>query len=388
MKMKTKHAIYFVICLMFLSKTVLAQPMLLPAAPQVTAKSFILIDANSNHVLVEKNADELLEPASLTKMMTAYVIEHEIKKAQIPIDEQVLISEKAWRTEGSRMFVEVNKRVPVIDLIKGIVIQSGNDASVAMAEFIAGSENAFADLMNQYAKQLNMTNTHFINSTGLPDPTHKTTARDLSKLAAALINDFPEHYDIYSQKEFVFNGIRQRNRNSLLWQDDSVDGIKTGHTDAAGYCLVASAVRSGMRLISVVMGSTDSKSRASDTQNLLTYGFRFFETHKLYSSGDKLTKSRVWKGAQKEVELGVNQDFYVTIPRGRYEQLKAEIRVENNITAPTEKGDDFGQVVIALHEQEIGTVPLVALSDVSLGNWWRRFIDAIAQFLKNLFNLG
>lgn len=365
-----------------------ATPMLVPAPPKLNAKAYILIDANSGHVLVEKDADVVLEPASLTKVMTAYVVEHEIHNAGISLEEEVLISEKAWKTGGSRMFVEVNKRVPISELIKGIVIQSGNDASVAMAEYIAGSESAFADLMNQYALQLGMNNSHFVNSTGLSEPTHKTTARDLATLSVALINEFPEHYKIYSQKEFMFNDIKQVNRNKLLWRDDSVDGIKTGYTTEAGYCLVSSAVRNGMRLISVVLGSDSVKKRTDDTQKLLTYGFRFFETHKLYSSGDKLTDSRVWKGTQKQVALGVDSDFYVTIPRGRYKQLKAEIQVEGSITAPTAKGQNYGNVIIALHEQEIATVPLVALDDVNLGSWWRRFIDAIVQFFKNIFSFG
>ena len=277
--------------------TLPAQPVIIPAPPEVAASSYILIDAESGRVIMEKNADQPLPPASLTKMMTSYVVEYEAERGKIKYTDPVLISVNAWRTGGSKMFVREGTTVSVEDLLKGIIIQSGNDASVAIAEHIAGSESAFADIMNQDAKVLGMNNTHFVNATGLPAQNHYSSARDLAILAKALITHFPEQYKIYAEKYFTWNDIRQPNRNLLLWRDNTVDGLKTGHTDEAGYCLVASAVRDGMRMISVVLGTTSEEARARETQKLLSYGFRYFETHHLYSPGVTLQDAQVWKGA-------------------------------------------------------------------------------------------
>ena len=298
----------------------------IPAPPKVAAKNYMLIDASSGRVLAEKEADAQIEPASITKLMTSYVIYKELEAGRLSMDDMVTISEKAWRMGGSRMYVEVDKQVSVYDLMKGLIIQSGNDATVALAEHVAGTERAFVDLMNQHAAEMGMAGTYFVNSTGWPAEGHLTTARDIATLARAVIEEFPEHYAWYKEKVFTFNNIKQYNRNKLLWSDDSVDGIKTGHTESAGYCLVASAVRSDMRLISVVLGTDSEKSRASVSQSLLNYGFRFFETHKLYAAGEILNRSRVWKGENEKVSLGLLEDLYITIPRGSYGELEAVTR--------------------------------------------------------------
>ncbi|MGB5518027.1 MAG: D-alanyl-D-alanine carboxypeptidase family protein [Gammaproteobacteria bacterium] len=354
----------------------------IPAAPKVAAKNYILVDADSGSVLAEKEADLQVEPASITKMMTAYVIYREIEAARLSMDDIVTISEKAWRMGGSRMYVEVDSQVSVHDLMKGLIIQSGNDATVALAEHVAGSERAFVDLMNQYAASLGMSNTHYVNSTGWPEEGHLTSARDIAKLASAIINEFPEHYAWYKEKVYTYNNIKQYNRNKLLWRDDSVDGIKTGHTESAGYCLVASALRSDMRLISVALGTDSEKSRANVSQSLLNYGFRFFETHKLYSAGEVLNKSRVWKGESEKVSLGLQQDLYITIPRGSYSELEAVMDVDANIVAPLEKGSQHGAVRVSLADEEMLNAPLVALQPVAEGSIFQIAKDHILQ----LFN--
>ena len=354
----------------------------IPAAPKVAAKNYILVDADSGSVLAEKEADLQVEPASITKMMTAYVIYREIEAARLSMDDIVTISEKAWRMGGSRMYVEVDSQVSVHDLMKGLIIQSGNDATVALAEHVAGSERAFVDLMNQYAASLGMSNTHYVNSTGWPEEGHLTSARDIAKLASAIINEFPEHYAWYKEKVYTYNTIKQYNRNKLLWRDDSVDGIKTGHTESAGYCLVASALRSDMRLISVALGTDSEKSRANVSQSLLNYGFRFFETHKLYSAGEVLNKSRVWKGESEKVSLGLQQDLYITIPRGSYSELEAVMDVDANIVAPLEKGSQHGAVRVSLADEEMLNAPLVALQPVAEGSIFQIAKDHILQ----LFN--
>ncbi len=353
-----------------------------PAAPTLGAESYILVDFNSGRVLVEHNADLRVEPASITKLMTAYVVFHELDEGNITLQETVPISEKAWRTGGSRMFIDPKMQVSVEDLIRGMVIQSGNDACVALAEHVAGSEEAFAELMNMYAQRLGMTATNFRNSTGLPDPDHYTTARDIAILSAATIRDFPDFYGWYSEKEFTFNNIRQHNRNTLLWRDPAIDGLKTGHTEAAGYCLAASAKRDGMRLISAVMGSSSESSRASETQTLLNYGFRFFETHRLYSAGEILNRSRVWKGDSEKVSLGLLEDLYITIPRGSYGQLEAVMDVDASIVAPLDKGSQHGAVRVNLAEEEMLQAPLVALESVNEGSLFQIAKDHILQ----LFN--
>ena len=354
----------------------------IPAPPQVAAKNYILVDASSGSVLAEKEADVQVEPASITKLMTSYVIYRELEEGRLSMDDMVTISEKAWRMGGSRMYVEVDKQVSMHDLMKGLIIQSGNDATVALAEHIAGTERAFVDLMNQHAAKLGMANTYFMNSSGWPEEGHLTSARDISKLALAVIQEFPEHYAWYKEKVFTYNNIKQYNRNKLLWSDESVDGIKTGHTESAGYCLVASAVRSDMRLISVVLGTDSEKSRASVSQSLLNYGFRFFETHRLYAAGEILNRSRVWKGDSEKVSLGLLEDLYVTIPRGSYGALEAVMDVDANIEAPLDKGSQHGAVRVNLAEEEMLHTPLVALESVSEGSLFQIAKDHILQ----LFN--
>lgn len=348
-----------------------------PQPPQIEASSYILIDANSGRVLAEKNSDQPLEPASLTKIMTVYAVDAELNKKTLSLDDLVTISETAWRTEGSRMFVDPKTQVTIGDLLKGVIIQSGNDASVALAEHLAGSEAAFSELMNYYARNLGMNNTYFVNSTGLPDPNHMTTARDLAILSQALIRDFPESYSQHAEKEFTYNSIKQHNRNNLLWRDNSVDGIKTGHTSSAGYCLVASAQRDGMRVISVVMGSANEEARASQTQALINYGFRFYETHKLYTAYQTIQSPTVFKGQHHSVNLGVAEDLYITIPRGRYDELAIESELPQHLEAPLQQGESYGTVKIRLDEEIVSEQNLIALNDVPEGGVWRRTVDAV-----------
>ncbi len=359
---------------------------ILPSPPQLAAKSYMLMDAASGEVLVEHNGDERLPPASLTKLMTAYIATLEIQKGQISDSDMVTVSEKAWRTGGSRMFIQVNTQVSVDDLLHGIIIQSGNDASVAMAEHIAGSEEAFADLMNATAQRLGMTNSHFMNATGLPDPEHYSSANDMAKLARAIIYEDPAHYAIYAQKEFLWNNIKQPNRNLLLWRDKTVDGLKTGHTEEAGYCLVASAVRDNMRLISVVFGTDSEQARAAETQKLLTYGFRFFETRTFYQKGTELAEAQVWKGQQSKLKAGLPQDLTMTLPRGQVEKLQAVMSFNGTLTAPIQQGDVVGKVEVKLDDKVVRSTDLVALETVEEGGLFRRFWDSIRLFFYSLFN--
>lgn len=346
-----------------------------PAAPKLSSKSFLLIDINSDTVLAQKKIDRLIEPASITKMMTAYVVYKELEIGRITLDEKVTISEKAWRMKGSKMFVEVGSKVRLGDLLRGLIIQSGNDASVALAEHIAGTEIIFADYMNQYAKALGMNKTHYVNSTGWPHRRHKTTARDIAILAKALIAEFPEHYELYSEKSMTYNGIKQYNRNKLLWRDKSIDGIKTGHTDSAGYCLVASAKRGDMRLISVILGTASNKARTDQSQKLLNYGFRFYESHALYEAGEGLKDVRIWEGEKENLALGLMQNLTVTIPRGQYKKLQASMEIDQTIIAPVKKGQEIGSVHVKLNGDEIITMPLVALSSVAKGGLLQRAKD-------------
>lgn len=358
----------------------------IPSAPSISARAYILEDYQSGHAIAEANADERMDPASLTKMMTAYVISRELAAGHVKLDAELRVSEKAWRTGGSRMFVEVGNSVKVEDLLRGVIVQSGNDACVTLAEGIAGSEDAFAQMMNHEAQRLGMTNTHFMNSTGLPDPEHYTTARDLATLSRALIRDFPEHYAWYSERDFSYNNITQHNRNTLLWWDQSVDGIKTGHTESAGYCLAASAQKEGMRLITVVLGASGEKSRATESQKLLTYGFRFYETHKLYSADDVLSEPRIWGGDSSTIPLGVDEDYYVTIPRGQYKRLNASLNMDSSIEAPAEKGQAFGSVVVKLGDEDLDKRPLVALAAVAEGGMFRRAFDWVQRQVSQLFD--
>lgn len=362
-----------------------AKPALIPAPPQVSAKSYILLDAESGEIIVQSNSHQSLPPASLTKMMTAYIVEGEVASGDINLYDEVPVSVKAWKTGGSKMFIKEGSKVVLEDLLKGVVIQSGNDASIALAEYVAGSEDAFADVMNQQAAVLGMTNSNFVNATGLPNENHVSTASDLAILARAIIKDFPEQYSLYSEKYFTYNNIRQPNRNRLLWRDKSVDGLKTGHTDAAGYCLVASAVRDNMRLISVVMGTNSEEARAKETQKLLNYGFRYFKTHKLYEPAQSLTTSRVWGGKTDEVSLGVANEIVVTIPRGHKSELDAKIDLDPTIRAPIEVGQEFGRLVVKLDDKIIVNEPLVALEPVEEGGLFKRIWDWIKLFFLGLF---
>ncbi len=353
-----------------------------PAPPSVAATGYLLVDMDSDTVLAARDADQRLEPASLTKIMTAHIVFREIRDGSVKLTDQVLVSEKAWRTPGSRMFIEVNKRVSVEDLLKGLIIQSGNDASVALAEHVAGSEDAFVNLMNQHAQRLGMKGTHFVNATGLPHENHYTTPEDIARVAEATIREFPDFYELYSVKEFTFNDIRQHNRNTLLWRDDSVDGVKTGHTEAAGYCLVSSAKRDNMRLISVVMGTKSENARAKESQSLLNYGFRFFETHRLYGAGDRLTRTRVWLGENEQVSLGLAADLHVTIPRQHYDKLDARTEIRPQLRAPLDQGQTVGEVVVELDGEVIAREPLVALEAVAEGGIWRTVVDNVLMLLE------
>lgn len=354
----------------------------IPAPPDVAAKNYLVMDFASGKVLAEKNADEQIEPASITKLMTAYVLYKELDAGRMSMDDQVEISEKAWRMGGSRMYLEVNTRVPVHELMKGLIIQSGNDASVALAEHVAGTEDAFVQLMNQYAAELGMKNTHFVNSTGWPDKNHLTTARDIALLAAAIIREFPEHYALYKEKEYTYNNIKQYNRNKLLWRDETVDGIKTGHTETAGYCLVSSAQRGDMRLITVVLGTDSKKARATISQALLNYGFRFFESHTLYDADEVLSRPRIWNGAFENLTVGLADDLSVVIPRGSYEKLDAVMDIDKNIEAPVARGQQVGEVKVSLDGELLASVPLVALETVEEGSLLQKAKDYFMRILE------
>ena len=353
-----------------------------PQPPDVDAKAHFLIDMYSESVFSEDGADERVEPASLTKMMTSYVVFSEMARGKFKLADQVLVSEKAWRMKGSRMFIEVGTRVPVEALLMGLIVQSGNDASVALAEFVAGDESTFADLMNRHAHRLGMSGSHFTNASGLPEPDHYTTARDMARIAAALVRDFPEYYLWNAVREYEYGGIKQRNRNALLFRDESVDGLKTGYTRAAGYCLVASAKRDGMRLIAVVMGAQSSRARTRIAQSLLDYGFRFYETRRVYASDEKIADVRVWKGDAKRLALGLEQNLYVTVPRGRYDELKAKMEIATRLVAPVRAGEQQGVLRLALGEELTVERPLVALDDVAEGNLWQKVSDYVRLMLE------
>jgi len=356
-----------------------------PSAPELGATSYVLLDFHSGETIAEKQPDLRVEPASITKLMTSYVVFRELGKGQLDLDDKVLISEKAWRTGGSRMFVEVDTEVSVEDLLLGVIVQSGNDASVALAEHVAGSEEVFAQMMNAEAQRLGLDNTSYENATGLPAPEHYTSARDIAILARALIEEFPEYYRWYSQQEFTYNGITQQNRNLLLYRDQSVDGLKTGHTEAAGYCLATSALRDGMRLISVVMGTESENARATASQALLNYGFRFFETFKLYSAGEVISSTPVWKGELEEMRLGIAGDVFVTVPRGSQGSLSAEVLVPSKPIAPFEQGQQFGTLEISYDGEPRLQRPLVVLDEVPQAGWWGRTTDGIGLWFDGLF---
>ena len=369
-----------------LFQTAVAAPRIIPAPPQLATEGHILLDAATGTVIIEENAEMRLPPASLTKIMTSYIIASEIQQGRISLDDLVPISVKAWKMEGSRMFVREGTEVKVADLIRGIVIQSGNDASVAMAEFIAGDEDAFADVMNQVAQKLGMTRTQFKNATGLPDEGHYTTAKDLSILARALIRDFPEHYKVYKEKYFSYNDIRQANRNSLLWRDDAVDGMKTGHTQAAGFCLVASAEKKDMRLVSVVMGATSERARSTESQKLINYGFRYFESVKLYDGLESLRRVKVWGGLHESLDVGIEAPARLTIPTGARGALAAEVTLDPVIKAPVSQGQTLGLLRISLEGETLLERPVVALNGVDEAGLVSSLIDEVSLFFLSLFS--
>ena len=360
-----------------LASSVLADEMPVPAPPRLDAKSYFLMDYASGEVLAESAPTEQYDPASVTKLMTAYVVFKALDEKRIALDDQVYVSERAWRTPGSRMFIEVDTQVPVESLISGMIIQSGNDASVALAEHVAGSVESFVELMNHYAESLGMTSTHYANPTGLTSKGHVSSARDSALLARAIIAEFPEFYGLYSEKQFTYNEITQHNRNALLWRDESVDGLKTGYTSSAGYCLVSSAERGGMRLIAVVMGMPSAAERASGSQALLNYGFRFYETHRLYSRGETVTEAKVRKGGSKTVALGPDEDVYVTVPRGKYSELKATMEVDEELVAPIVEKQGLGEIRVALGGEDISVLPLVSLNAVPEAGILARIADGI-----------
>lgn len=369
--------------------SVLLVPMVgaaVPELPELPVRGHVLIDFHSGRVLTEHNGRERLEPASITKLMAAYLFYQRLENGQLRLDDMVPVSRNAYSTIGSRMFIEVGSQVSVEDLLRGIVIQSGNDATVALAEYIAGSEAAFAELMNEVAAELGLHDSNFVNSTGLPDPEHYTTARDIATLARALITEFPDYYQLYSERSFTYNEIEQHNRNRLLWRDESVDGLKTGHTSSAGYCLVSSARRGDMRLIAVVLGAEQENARFEASQQLLNYGFGHYETYKLYDAEQALTDVRLWKGEQGSLPLGFTEDIFVTIPKGRYDAMHAALRINARIEAPVRRGDEFGSVLIRLDEEEVASIPLLALQDVAPAGWLGRLTDRMLMMVSGMFN--
>lgn len=362
------------------------QARIIPRAPDIAATSYVLMDATTGDILVESNADIPLAPASLTKIMTDYVVANELENGNISLDDEVYISVKAWQMDGSKMFIQEGTTVRLEDLIYGMVVQSGNDASVALAEHIAGSEDAFADMMNQHAALLGLENSYFVNAHGMPADQHVMSARDLAILAQALIERFPENYEIYSVPEFTYNGIRQPNRNTLLFQDRNVDGMKTGFTDAAGYCLVASATRDGMRLIAVVMGTDSVNARAIEAQKLLTYGFRFYETYELFTGNEVLSSSQVWSGKSNSVDIGVQEQVFITIPNNSGDELVRDLQIEESLKAPISAGDILGQITVSFDDQVYYQGDVIAMETIERGSLIKRIMDWLTLFFMALFN--
>ena len=353
-----------------------AAPVTIPTAPQVDARAYVVVDYRTGKILAAKDAVARMEPASLTKLMTSYIVFQELAAGKLKLDEQVTVSEHAWRSEGSRTFIELGKPVSIEDLILGMIVQSGNDATIALAERIAGTEETFAQMMNANAKRLGMVGSHFENSSGLPSPQHYTTSRDLSLLANAMIREYPQYYKWFSVREFEHNGIKQQNRNGLLEKDPTVDGLKTGHTDSAGYCLVTSALRDGMRLVSVVMGSTSMKARENASAALLNYGFTFYDTKLVVKGGAVLANTHVWKAANPSVDLGTKDDLYITLPRGASD-VKTAVDVQPRLIAPLGLDTTVGTLHVSAGSQTLATLPLHPLKNVPAGGWWRRLIDTI-----------
>ena len=357
----------------------------IPDPPSISSSNYILIDANTNRVLAEMNPDEEIEPASITKIMTGYIVSDQIQDGFITLDDEVLISENCWRKKGSRMFIEEGSRVVLLDLIKGMVIQSGNDATCAIAEHVAGSEDNFVNLMMRYAKKMALDNTSFINPTGWPDADHYSSAKDIAKLSTLLIKDFPDHYLLYKEKWFTYNNIRQRNRNALLWQDDSIDGLKTGHTESAGFCLVSSGTREQTRLIAVTLKSKSEKTRLTDNRRLLDYGFRYFRTKKLVTEGQNVKEEQVWGGELEKVAIAPIQDFYLTLPLRDFKKIESFVSLEDYLQAPISKNQIVGKMLFKLGEEEVGSVDLVTVKEVKsqgvFGRAWSNIKLLVYRFL-------
>ncbi len=378
-----------IILLTLLSSNLLLSQSFVPNAPELNLKSYMLIEPNTNTVIAESNSDGLVEPASMTKVMTAYVVADQIKNDLISIDDKVLVSEKAWKMGGSKMFIEVGKRVSILDLLKGIIIQSGNDAAVAIAEYVGGTEDGFVDLMNSYAGSLGMTNTNFTNSTGLPSEQHLTSAKDLAILTSNFITKFPDIYTLFKEKEFEYGGItgNKYNRNKLLWRDETADGVKTGYTSSAGYCLIGSAKRSNMRLITVVAGSDSANNSFSDTQRLLEYGFRFYATQKYFDANKEYTTVKVWGGKIDNLSLGVEEDISITLPRTNFKGIKVNYNAKNNIQAPITKGQKLGTLELISNEEIVLTADLVALNDVDAKGFFGRLWSRFVLWIMSLFGI-
>ena len=374
-------AVVFLLSLVFLALPVGAA-LPVPPPPQVDARAWLLIDSDSGLPLAEKNADAPVEPASLTKLMTAYLAFSALKEGRLALDQQLPVSEKAWKAEGSRMFLDPKKPAKVDDLLKGMIVQSGNDACIVLAEAIAGSEDGFAAMMNDMAKRLGLTGTHYLNSTGLPHPQHVTTARDLARLSSALIRTFPEFYKLYSMKEFRYNGITQPNRNRLLFMDPSVDGVKTGHTENAGYCLIASARRDQRRLLSVVLGTSSDSARAMESQKLLNYGFQFFETVRLYPGNQAVSTLRLFKGSKSDAKAGFLSDFYVTVPRGTGNRIQAQVISQQPLLAPLRRGQRIATLRLSVDGSPLADYPLVALETVEVAGLIGRTWDNLLLMFK------
>ena len=374
----------FTLFLLAISFTAMAAPNDLPLAPppQLAAKAWLLLDMQSGQSLVEHNADQRIEPASLTKLMSAYLTFSALRQERIKLTDTVPVSEKAWRAEGSRMFIESNKPVIVADLLRGMIVQSGNDATMALAEAVGGSETGFVAMMNKQAQRLGMSNTHFVNATGLPDPQHYTTARDLARLAAAIVRDFPDYYALYSIKEYTYNGITQANRNRLLWTDPTVDGMKTGHTQSAGYCLIASSHRGTRRLLSVVLGTNSDAVRAMESQRLLNYGFQFFDSVRLYAKNQTVVNLKVWKGASNTIKAGFRRDIYLSLPRGQAKDIKASLTTRQPLLAPLVAGQPVGTVTLTLNNKPLAQYPLLALESVGVANMFGRAWDSLRLIFK------
>jgi len=381
-----KKLIYFLLLAPFCID--LTAQSMVPKAPKLNLSSYILMEASTNTVIAEFNSDHQIAPASMTKVMSGYVIADQVANGSISLDDKVLISEKAWKTGGSKMFIEAGKRVSVKDLLSGIIIQSGNDATIAMAEYVAGSEEGFVDFMNAYASEMGLTNSLFQNATGFSDPNHFTSAKDLAKLTQALINKFPDHYATYKEREFTFSGIRQLNRNKLLWRDDSVDGVKTGHTDSAGFCLISSAKRNDMRLIAVVAGSESDNKRLTASQRLLEYGFRFYATQKLVSEKVKVTSAKVWGGKTNKVALGSSKDIYLTLPRSEFKNIKANYQFNNNLQAPIEVGQMIGSIEFTSNDRLVLSAPLVAIENIEAKGFFGMLWSRLVYWITSLFSFG